>query len=188
MSDRVCQGGIMSKKIFIFSGLPGSGKSTQVKTLAELLPMSQVFHLGFWAKMKGLRDNGARKRGELLPFEHAVMFLQEALAFCGHIIFDGFPRAVAEVDLLLGQVREIGGEVILLSFEFPGTLGQGLEQSRARQVHRNELAGRDLDFTRIEGKLKRVSESDLPALEKLKGSVEENIQFLALKMIEKVLS
>ncbi|HMO19282.1 MAG TPA: hypothetical protein PJ989_14430 [Oligoflexia bacterium] len=161
------------KKVIIFSGLPGTGKSTLTMEAKRILPMSKVFHLGQFAREMGVGEE-ERKLGNLLPFSLAKEFLAVAMDFPGHVIFDGFPRSLKEVDLLLEEVRKRSFHLELVKLSFPGDASAQLEASRRRQMERDRKAGRESDLLRIQGKLKRASESDLMALSKLEESLPKS--------------
>ncbi|NPB07841.1 MAG: adenylate kinase [Aquificae bacterium] len=112
--------------ILIFLGPPGAGKGTQAKRLAkekgfvhistgDLLreAVSKGTHLG--KKAKEYMD-----RGELVPDELIIEMIKEVFPEHGKVIFDGFPRTVAQAEALEEMLKEKGLKVDhVILFDLP---------------------------------------------------------------------
>ncbi|HIP42807.1 MAG TPA: adenylate kinase [Aquifex aeolicus] len=103
--------------ILVFLGPPGAGKGTQAKRLAE--------EKGFVHISTGdiLRDAVQREtdlgkkakeymdRGELVPDELIIALIEEVFPKHGKVIFDGFPRTVAQAEALDKMLENKGLKV-----------------------------------------------------------------------------
>jgi len=104
----------------IFLGPPGSGKGTQAKLLSERLGM---LHLSTGdilreAVREGTPLGREAKRymdeGKLVPDEVVIGIVKEWLVSKGverGVIFDGFPRTVAQAEALDRMMKELGQKI-----------------------------------------------------------------------------
>jgi adenylate kinase len=104
----------------IFLGPPGSGKGTQAKMLSERLGM---LHLSTGDILREAVKEGTplgreAKRymdeGKLVPDEVVIGIVKEWLLSKGverGVIFDGFPRTVAQAEALDRMMKELGGKI-----------------------------------------------------------------------------
>jgi len=104
----------------IFLGPPGSGKGTQAKLLSERLGM---LHLSTGdilreAVREGTPLGREAKRymdeGKLVPDEVVIGIVKEWLLSKGverGVIFDGFPRTVAQAEALDRMMKELGQKI-----------------------------------------------------------------------------
>ena len=101
----------------ILLGAPGAGKGTQARTLVEKRGMVQ---LSTGDMLRAARTSGTEMgkrvaevmdRGELVTDEIVIGLIGEALdaaAAAGGVIFDGFPRTLAQADALGALLDEKG--------------------------------------------------------------------------------
>lgn len=101
----------------ILLGAPGAGKGTQARTLVEKRGMVQ---LSTGDMLRAARTSGTEMgkrvaevmdRGELVTDEIVIGLIGEALdaaAAAGGVIFDGFPRTLAQADALGTLLEEKG--------------------------------------------------------------------------------
>ena len=101
----------------ILLGAPGAGKGTQARTLVEKKGMVQ---LSTGDMLRAARTSGTEMgnrvaevmdRGELVTDEIVIGLIGEALesaAASGGVIFDGFPRTLAQADALGALLEEKG--------------------------------------------------------------------------------
>lgn len=89
-------------------GLPGSGKGTQGKMLAD----EHDFHLFSTGELLRMYVTGERRKrmlaGEMLDDKEVIAMLQRALQSIdddSDCILDGFPRTVPQAEWLMEQVR-----------------------------------------------------------------------------------
>ncbi len=106
--------------ITIFLGAPGVGKGTQGAQLAQELGWAHVStgELLRAARREGtdlgLRAQGFMDVGELVPDDVVVGMVREHLDSLGSersVVFDGFPRTVAQAEGLGQALQEIGRNV-----------------------------------------------------------------------------
>lgn len=133
------------KNIVIF-GAPGSGKGTQSDLLVKKYGFKHIStgdvlraeikngtELGNTAK--GFIDNG-----QLIPDELMISILAkeyDALCPCNGMIFDGFPRTVAQAEALKVMLKERGTEVsAMLELVVPD------EMLMERLINRGKTSGR----------------------------------------------
>ncbi len=90
----------------IFLGPPGAGKGTQAKNLARELGLKHISTgdlLRDAVKNRTPLGNKAKEymdRGELVPDELIIALIEEVLPARGGVIFDGFPRTIAQAKAL----------------------------------------------------------------------------------------
>ncbi|HIC97142.1 MAG TPA: adenylate kinase, partial [Aquificaceae bacterium] len=89
------------KKNVVLLGPPGAGKGTQAKRLSEELGL---LHISTGDLLReavsrgtplGKKAKAYMDRGELVPDELMIAFVEETLPEGGGVILDGFPRTVA---------------------------------------------------------------------------------------------
>jgi len=94
------------KKNVVLLGPPGAGKGTQAKRLSEELGL---LHISTGDLLReavsrgtplGKKAKAYMDRGELVPDELMIAFVEETLPEGGGVILDGFPRTVAQARAL----------------------------------------------------------------------------------------
>lgn len=105
--------------MLVLLGPPGAGKGTQAERLADrqgLLHLStgDLFrqHLSDETEL-GIEARSYMARGELVPDETVIGMVRKRLAepdAAGGVVFDGFPRTVAQAEALDGLLEELGHE------------------------------------------------------------------------------
>ena len=156
----------MNPAIVLF-GPPGSGKGTQADRLRD--------RDGFVALSTGelLRSaHAADAAGGLVPDEVVVAMVRDALEAVGDrpVLFDGFPRTVAQADALTGLLEERGRELTGAVYiavpddevaERISHRGQGRDDDRPETVRErlrvyHEATEPLIDYYRDRGLLRRV--------------------------------
>ena len=155
--------------IVIF-GAPGSGKGTQSERIVEKYGLDHIStgdvlraeiaansELGVVAK--GLIDNG-----QLIPDELMVNILAARLDKLGNskgVIFDGFPRTIAQAEALKVMLNERGQDVTaMIELDVPE------DELMTRLLKRGELSGRaDDNEETIKKRLVVYAEQTLPLKE-----------------------
>ena len=125
-----------SKRVICFVGIPGTGKSTQIKEVKRMLGADR-FHLGDYAKEKkkragngGSDDNDKRReRGELLENMDEEFLNAVSQSSNENIILDGFPRSVEQMGRLYNFAYVHNWKVDFVYLSFPE---DQVEQSYAR--------------------------------------------------------
>jgi adenylate kinase len=106
--------------VVVLLGAPGAGKGTQAQILAERLGLAHVATGDlFRAAVRdgtplGLTAKGYMDRGELVPDSVTIDMLFERLAkpdAAKGILLDGFPRNIAQAEVLDKALDERGGKV-----------------------------------------------------------------------------
>jgi adenylate kinase len=106
--------------VVVLLGAPGAGKGTQAQILAERLGLAHVATGDlFRAAVRdgtplGLTAKGYMDRGELVPDSVTIDMLFERLAkpdAAKGILLDGFPRNIAQAEVLDKALTERGGKV-----------------------------------------------------------------------------
>ena len=94
------------KKNLVFLGPPGAGKGTQAKRLANdlgLVHISTGDILREAVKNQtplGKKAKEYMDRGELVPDDLIIALIEEVMPPEGGVIFDGFPRTIAQAEAL----------------------------------------------------------------------------------------
>lgn len=106
--------------IIIFIGAPGSGKGTQAKQLQADRGLTHIAtgdlfreHLNHHTAL-GEQARAYMKRGELVPDEITIEMVRERLNrgdITAGVIFDGFPRTIAQADALAALLKEKGEQI-----------------------------------------------------------------------------
>jgi adenylate kinase len=167
----------MQPQTFVFFGIVGSGKGTQVKLLAEFLKKRdgrEIVYAYPGAEYRKLAESGSfagslvkdsMNRGELQPnFLTDAIFtniLTAELSPEKHLIADGYPRRTAQSEVF---------EQMMKFFKRDGTKIIYIEVGKEEAMKRNLLRGR-ADDTR-EGLEKRFDEyvkNVVPAMEYFKN-------------------
>lgn len=128
----------------VFLGPPGSGKGTQAELLAKELGAVKISTgdiLRSHVSRKTALGEVARpimERGELVPDDLIVALIREELAGDGkRVIFDGFPRTLAQAEALDRMLSEIG---------------QVIDRAVLLEVPEDQLVERLLKRARLEGR------------------------------------
>jgi adenylate kinase len=109
----------------ILLGAPGAGKGTQAELLREWLPIPQVssgdlFRANIGAGTAlGLKAKGFMDRGELVPDDVTVGMVADRIAqadCAAGVIFDGFPRTVAQAEALGEILAGIGRRIDIVAY------------------------------------------------------------------------
>ena len=107
-------------RVVVLLGAPGAGKGTQAQILSERLGLAHVATGDlFRAAVRdetplGLVAKGYMDRGELVPDAVTIEMLLERLArsdAAAGILLDGFPRNIAQAEVLDKALAEAGGRV-----------------------------------------------------------------------------
>jgi adenylate kinase len=100
--------------MIILMGMPGSGKGTQGKMLAETFGFQYV-STGEMLRHYATHDQIARmNKGELLNDQEMMTMIEAVLGTAADpnkILLDGFPRSVPQADWLLEQIAEDGFKI-----------------------------------------------------------------------------
>ena len=111
---------IFYKKVFLFTGYPGSGKGTQGKIIAQKLG---IIHLStgelYRAEVKTGSEVGRQmdvfmKKGQIIPKELTFDYLRRELKKSKYqkgIILDGYPKNKESYDFIFTCLEELGFEV-----------------------------------------------------------------------------
>ncbi len=167
----------MQPQTFVFFGIVGSGKGTQVKLLTEYLKKEdnkETVYAYPGAEYRKLMESGSFtatlikdsiNRGELQPdFLTDAIFtniLTAELSPEKHLIADGYPRTVKQSEVFEKAMKFFKRENIKIIY---------IELSKDEAMKRNLLRGREDDTK--EGLEKRFDEyvnNVVPAMEYLKG-------------------
>lgn len=143
----------------VFMGLPGSGKGTQAKLLAE---RNGWRHFSTGDKFKVLRDGEgalsasvkeAYDAGKLLPdwfatylFEHEVLNLDGGQG----IIFDGYPRSVAQAQIFHDTMAWLNRPYKVLNLAIPEEEALHRQLARALVEHRPDSESEEKIRARFE--------------------------------------
>ena len=94
------------KKNLVFLGPPGAGKGTQAKRLARDLGLVHISTGDILREAVKNQTPLGRKakeymdRGELVPDDLIIALIEEVMPPEGGVIFDGFPRTIAQAEAL----------------------------------------------------------------------------------------
>ncbi len=94
------------RRNLVFLGPPGAGKGTQAKRLArdlDLVHISTGDILREAVKNQtplGMKAKEYMDRGELVPDDLIIALIEEVMPPEGGVIFDGFPRTIAQAEAL----------------------------------------------------------------------------------------
>lgn len=109
----------------VLLGAPGAGKGTQASLLGEILPLPRVssgdlFRAALANQTElGLKAKVYMDRGELVPDEITIGMVAERISQpdCAQgVIFDGFPRTVAQAKALDDLLGRMGRKVDLVIY------------------------------------------------------------------------
>lgn len=153
----------------ILFGPPGAGKGTQSEKLISkygLLHIStgDLFrkHLGEGTEL-GLLARKYMDEGKLVPDEVVIGMVKDKIESAGHdlkgIIFDGFPRTVAQAQALDAMLHERGTPVSgMVALEVPE------DELRARIKERGKTSGRadDQDDAKITTRIQVYRDETMP--------------------------
>lgn len=151
-----------------FLGLPGTGKTTRIGVLRDRCS-APVFHMGAFARHKEFvshsRDHGALIEGLDDAFLEVVAGNRSSL-----VILDGFPRSVAQLDLLERAAAVAGAQLAFVILEFAGlSFVAQMRASEHRQAVRDSRSNRPLDVVRYRGKIERAMSHDLVVVEHVRA-------------------
>jgi adenylate kinase len=106
----------------IFLGPPGAGKGTQAKVLESEFGYRQLStgdllraHRAQGTEL-GKTAQGYMDRGELVPDELIIKMVEGELSG-GNVLFDGFPRTVAQAEALDALLEKLGRRAIAVHFD-----------------------------------------------------------------------
>lgn len=106
----------------IFLGPPGAGKGTQAKVLESEFGYRQLStgdllraHRAQGTEL-GKTAQGYMDRGELVPDELIIKMVEGELSGGGKVLFDGFPRTVAQAEALDALLAKLGRSAISILF------------------------------------------------------------------------
>jgi adenylate kinase len=109
----------------VLVGGPGAGKGTQAERLSRALGMPQLSTGDlFRENLKnetelGLLAKGYMERGELVPDEVTVGMVRERLSrpdAAQGVIFDGFPRTIAQAEALEALLAELDSDLAVVPY------------------------------------------------------------------------
>ncbi|MDQ3158854.1 MAG: nucleoside monophosphate kinase [bacterium] len=166
--------------MIIFIGVPGSGKSTQGKMLADKLKLPWLSTGEFLRMLVSGERRASMLRGELLEDGEIIALVQKIFTVVdknAEFVMDGFPRTTAQVDWLLNQTKH-GQLDVTAVINIKATRGE--VKNRLRQRGRLDDTDEALEqrFTRYESSMKPIiqhlKESKIPVLDiEGEGDVEE---------------
>ena len=148
-------------------GPPGAGKGTQAKKLVEKYNLA---HLSTGDMIRkeiaegtelGKMASGIINRGELLSDEFVVALIKNSIEHTSGVsgfLFDGFPRTVAQAEILDGMLSEMGHPLsALIRVDVPH------DELMRRMLERAKIEGRaDDNEAVIENRFKEYEEKTLP--------------------------
>lgn len=98
----------------VFLGPPGAGKGTQAKRLAQELGLKHISTGDILREAVknetplGKKAKEYMDRGELVPDELIIALIEEVMPPGGGVIFDGFPRTIAQAEALDNMLKRKG--------------------------------------------------------------------------------
>lgn len=164
-----------ARRVFVFVGMPGSGKSVHIERL-EKATGAPVFHPGTYAESRGLIDDRARAiraRGGLLGGIDRE-FLEAAAKSPGKfLILDGFPRNLEQAACLFEAAVEHGWavEVLTINLMRGREVSQALTRQASRLISRHKGGEPPVEEQeRVYGKVRRAVASDMPTIQAIRAS------------------
>jgi len=155
----------LRKQVLCFLGLPGTGKTTQINEIKNVLG-AEVIHAGKLAKRSGVPYEAARSKGALIEGIDEMVLDEVEEQELSHVILDGFPRSKAQAQKLMERAREKGWDLNIFHFTF--SEGQEVQSSFDRQMSRDAIEKPGEDHTsRIVGKITRSVRQDVSAISHL---------------------
>ncbi len=168
-------------KYYILFGPPGAGKGTQAKQIVEKY---NYLHLSTGDLLRHEMAEGTElgkkaaeliNRGDLVPDEVVEGMIRNKIAANRDVkgfLFDGFPRTIAQAEVLDAMLPEFGGKVdAVLSLTLPDELVY------ERILHRAMIEGRkdDTDRATIEHRISTYHSKTEPLISyyKDKGNYRE---------------
>jgi adenylate kinase len=119
------------RRVVVMMGAPGAGKGTQAERLAEALGLPHVSTGELFRAISqsdselGRRLHGILAAGRLVPDDIVVAMVEERLAekdAAAGVILDGFPRTVAQAEVLDDLLEASGSSVAVAYIEVPRDL------------------------------------------------------------------
>lgn len=104
----------------VLLGLPGAGKGTQARTIAEILDIphissGDIFRENFKQQTElGILADGFVSRGELVPDDITIAMIEIRISQPDCVrgaILDGFPRTPAQAEALEKMLAKLGGRI-----------------------------------------------------------------------------
>ncbi|WP_457601475.1 adenylate kinase [Hydrogenivirga sp.] len=98
----------------VFLGPPGAGKGTQAKRLAQELGLKHISTGDILREAVknetplGKKAKEYMDRGELVPDDLIIALIEEVMPPGGGVIFDGFPRTIAQAEALDRMLEKKG--------------------------------------------------------------------------------
>ena len=153
----------------VLFGPPGAGKGTQSEKLIDQYNLMHISTGDLFRKhlsegtVLGKKAKSYMDAGDLVPDEVVIGMVDDKLSqgMNGHagVIFDGFPRTVAQAKALDELLEEKGNGITgMISLEVPE------EELVKRIKHRGQTSGRadDQDEAKIQNRLNVYKEETLP--------------------------
>ena len=142
----------------VLVGPPGSGKGTQGPVLAEHLG---VPHLSTGDLLRALVEAGTDlghrvgeviDRGELVPDDLMIAVMADALGdgATGGYVLDGFPRTVAQADMLEQEGSPLAAPDLAVHLDIPDAVVHQRLAQRAREEGRADDADADVIERRLQ--------------------------------------
>lgn len=164
-----------TKRIIVFLGMPGAGKSTQVNEIVEATG-APVYHLGKFAKRLQESDPTlqaeiaqTRAEGKLITGLDELFLAEINNDPAEEIILDGFPRAIDQLVMLQDQalMNRWKLEVVYVSFPKENALELSMQRQVSRHVQEKGQPPAEIDTKKFAGKIARAVEQDMQVVEAL---------------------